>query len=1383
MSDAESIGSENSHSSDDDDEDDIDDSFNSEEQREDDNEGSCNSEEGNENDLEDSCNDEKENEDNAIDTFEEDKDEVDGEIAEMEQKLPSGETKCNSRWFKKGKSKKDIRDSNDVQDVLDCSDIVSSKDFQDDFDELTKTKRVRKVKRVLTEQENVIQDHMASRGHLSPKVSSSVAQGSVSFPTRGNWAEKKISYEAKNSLTPCSDNLSSVNKLRTVSKKDSVEPYPGADVTSATFNISGTGKPMLRVLDISSIQEDSFSNGNLSFVSISSPGKKTYFKPKTTEVKQKSFGDTYAIDDAVCDAKRMSSNADLKSVEHCPPKTQLGQKIQNHLKPCLDPCGTGEKTDIAVIKSSAIQREEHKSVSSALSVSSCPTSISDAVFKSPHGITVRRVRPKQLSSNVSVTSQETCLSGTKNTHKPVSPAKSSEASLCATQMWKKCDSIISSLSVSSAGNLQRSLKHCAKGGTKDRSEFDANQNNNRGSSQAERLETNAGNEIAEKIHNGMSFTSNEESERPWSKAYELALESPSKRKGKPCSYFEKSPVSSFNKELENCPQTHWGPSSPSCSGKLNVSLTSSFQNMDLQPSQLCDRNHKVIKGNGLKQTKTITSNSLFALQNGLQDVDLKGFRCKDSKRSDSTFTQLIPSLPSKLMNSPMFSPEFPAWTERNRRNRLKTAGFDMQKWCSSETLKPRLNDISSMKRKIPTSFTSGYCSQTSPSLDEIGQNTGTFPLTIALSKSKNIESAFHLNHANDSSKNEETCHQGSHLDLKTRQFCPQAASAFVFGSKFSDYRELSFKGIHSMDSLQQSSVWKKPVTSSDLKYSKPKPRPQPEVGRTNPFLLSNQRDRLPTSLVTPQAMKPRVLFNMDNSHVLRWLEASSKHYNLPETAQYPSSNFLSENKLFSSGAKRLQGTDKKLPIKSLAAQPSPVVSCHEKKDVGVQVQLDIGQNPCLPRPSMSLMFANSPCQQLNKTPCLYHSSKHISCWPSVPEPRESSKQSFSSRPVPSQHHICLGNINLNGTQSCFNKPISTTTQKSFSVGQNSLNKRAMAVWREIQAEKSVAELSPSDFSVIGTNTSFSPSTISNDEQSRGEDDEGNQFADDEEAVNETLLDEESMAQREHNLNKLFWGNHESKSFVESQNARIKFQAELQKQNSNRLKSPVKAQKTCQNVMFPLSYINQFSPDNPARRDSDMTTYQYEQQLIASTPSYKNMLKCFKPRRNQQQVRTASASPTKVKPICPLWLVDDAVKERPSKCRKITKLSPAKTKLNSTEHNRVVSQRPCKSRSKLIKKKECASFKSPKSQFTATNVSCNNSPSFSHTTKSRVSTPVKKTLYMPELDLDETISTIISPTAIKENHDDSVLNRTPTPHDYIQCLGSSESDSEDEVSLL
>ncbi|KAK3792852.1 hypothetical protein RRG08_039787 [Elysia crispata] len=388
---------------------------------------------------------------------------------------------------------------------------------------------------------------------------------------------------------------------------------------------------------------------------------------------------------------------------------------------------------------------------------------------------------------------------------------------------------------------------------------------------------------------------------------------------------------------------------------------------------------------------------------------------------------------------------------------------------------------------------------------------------------------------------------------------------------------------------------------------------------------------------------------MDNSYVLRWLESSSNYLNSPETFHGSSSwhrvPFFSHDRFFSTRPRVLQKAEKETNIQLLTAQPPPVVSCCEKKDVGIQVQMDI--------------------IQAKSKHCLCQPRRHISCWLSQPELKDSpTNPALFSQPMISQHHTCPKESSFKTVQSSLRQPFDDhNTRKSFSFGQNSLYDRAVAVWRIIQAEKSVADHSPSDFSIIETNTSPSSSKSLN-EQSSDEGDEENQFANDEKQNSETIVDLEPSRQSypPNCLHKMFDHDFESNSFVVSQSGRIKCHAGIQEQRSSILTSPVLAQQTSQSVMFPMSYINQFSPNNPDRRDSDKAIYQYQQQLLTSALTYKSMLRSFRPRRNQHKARRVSISHTKVKPTCAVLPKLSNCFERPLKFRKVTNLSLSKRKI-------------------------------------------------------------------------------------------------------------------------
>ncbi|GFS12127.1 hypothetical protein ElyMa_006689400 [Elysia marginata] len=1382
VSDAETLGSDCSDDSEEDDD-------------KDDNDDCSNDENDDDNDC---SNGENRHEDDVIDQFDrisegedKDSDEVDNEV---KGKLGFPVEECKGEQIKKnGRSRRDRINKSDLEDEDNLSTVVVSKDFEEDFDELTRNISRRQNTQVSPDRNNVDFENQRPRAISSPRKSSSFKsmsntnQRSVLRVVGMNQSREKKSGVANNadtSFTSSMGNLSVVDKAKSKDKECNVKPSTGANITSATFNLSATGNPMVRLLDISSIRgNDSFctpAEDNLSFVSISSPGK---IKPRSpVKRQQKHLGDTYLIDEFITDTRKPPHSTGQKTSMDSK-EVKLDHSFCNHNKRCTEINTGGLKVDTT--SSPASLRDHHKPVASGLSGSSCPIPAPDEAFKSPHGIKVRRIRPRPLSSNVSEKSQDisTNLSGKVDVQQPTSPVQNLKASLFTTKSWEKCESIISSISTLSRGNDVQSASQFGDVDTENLSEFGADQNKMKETYQPKRLETNVCKDRNNRVPCEVSFTSTEESEKPWSKACELALKSPTKRNDHSNNCFSqekqskgiwKSPsqqkdhLNSYNQITQKSrldTQTNFDiPSSPQ-SNKLNISLTSSFKNMDLYPNQTTKRNYQLAVGNSLRPSKDVAS------QNKCYTVEER-VKTFESLRANATFTQLTPSLPTTLTSGPT---GLPTRTGKYYENRLTAAGFDQLKWKCKEKLHPRTQDASALKRKIPASFTSGYCSQTSPPQQESDQNIKLFPMRSAFEK--NYEKL--TNHSVPSKycqQNNRTGFDSCSSCLTTRQSGPVPWSDFVFGSNASSRKSADFKDFvqnHAFRPYKSSSyvdVKSCPVTRESAASKQPKCRPKEppglvsETGSVNPFLLSPRQE-----VVTPQANTPQAFSNMDNSHVLRWLEASRKHYD-------PVSPLRSfQNKpTIATITNRSQKVQTDTPdSSSTAAQVSPGVRCYGKKDVGIQVSLEASYLQSVPQ------HCPSP-----KTHCLCCSTRNVSCWPSVYDTGSSFKKPAFYQRIDSQHHMCTKSTTQGSTQSRFSETPSPLTQKSLSVGQGSLNTRAMAVWREIQAEKSVEQTFPSDFSVIESDTTPFASTGLNDEQLIGEYNNEPEFADDEEVVKETSVE---LEPRRHStllddLNKMFGGNLENRSFVEAQNARSRSHVKSKKHSSNNLADAATGQQGSKNIMFPMSYIHQFSPTNPARRDSDMAMYQYEQQLLASAPTYKSMLRSFKPRRNQHQAQTPKTSHAQVVPVSQ---TEDVIVERPLKFRKVTKTSPSMTKLKSPEPviHETSNQRPYHSARERIDKASVLPNKPQK--FSLPAASAGRKERLSLTKATKVSTPVKKSLPMSDLglELDETISTIISETEAVENLSCSMLDRTPMPQDSILSLNCSDSDSESEIDLV
>ena len=1319
---------------------------------------------------------------------------MDGEAG----KISSEEESSDDCVEDKGRNRKEEDDYSDEDDE-DCSDVVFSKDFEDDFNELTKDGRVRKNIEVSPYSKDRDQaDCRLKKGHVgslpmktsSPKIMSREVQNS-GLPTKGSDQSKGEEEDlmalnaADTSITTSMGNVSFVENVRSGSKKHRIEPSLGVNLTAKTFNLSGSGKPLTQVLDVSSIRDDSFSSplaDNLSFVSISSPGKRACFKSKRMESKQqKVVGDTYTIDDILRESVQAPSKTEFRSqikytrIQPFSRKSQANLCIEKYPGLHTETERSSQAADDLINKSPSVRIEQNKPV----------TADSDAVFKSPQGIRVRRIRPKLLSSNVSDATRETCTSGAQNVH--TSPSKSPSKFRSIAESWGKCDSIISSMSSPSTENLPQSPGH-----NRDEAnpiKFDSTQDKEE-VYQEMRMDKSACKGIKNTIQEGgVSFSTSEESDRPWSKACELAMKSPAKRKDHSHGHSENQTGRIASRETDHGLHD-WGKSSPSKSSRLNVSLTSSFKTMDLQTEHPANR-HAIRSTGSLKQSRAVSTRSCGSSpQNAQVTVENRG-RCGDLKKSNTTFTKLCPRLPSLTRRTQqMLFPETPAaGGERNHEGRLKAAGFDPHKWRCRETVQPKGQSIERMKRKIPASFTSGYNSLLSPSLQEVRPPFESLtPNNVEITQANEEQTSYRF--PNKQSQQNGSRSHCPYPQSNLRQ-CLGHASESVFGSDVGnrlDFRDLH--GIHS--SVKENSTPSRALQgdktlvrdSYNDKHSKPNSNQQfqsnaDNMSRMNPFLQKSQQDRTLCQFVTPQPLRPQVFFNMDNSHVLRWLEASSKHYKPPQTIRHPSCPprlpvSSRHNCAASIPRNRFQENESENPLKLSTSHRSSDVRGPETKDVGVQTSMDNGSFPGLPSPSTSV----SPCPRPDSHHCLCCSSKPMSSCPSIPKLSEfSARPSFPSPSMTSQ--LRGHSVNIKAGQSYLGRPSSQGMRvKLFSGDHDSLNKRAIDVWREIQANKSENDSCPDDFSIIDTETSESPSPSLNDEQSCGEDYEEEEFTDNDEVVHETLVEPPELRRQGcllDDLNKMFGGKLESKSFVESQMEKSKSRAGVKKQSSS-LADP---QQTPQNIMFPMSYINQFSPDNPARRDSDIATYLYEQQVVASASTFKSMLTSFKPWRNQHRVSAPMASQTKYVPTCPPMPAEDVLTESPCKFRKVTKSSPPRRKFKSLGYKGQTMP------ATHIKAQQAMSFKSQTPMLAAACIpSANNSQSPSAV--ARASTPVKKTIHIPDLALDETVSTIISPMAAAER--DKIhspgANSTLTPQDSVDSVDFADSDdSSDEVSLL
>ncbi|XP_005095806.2 uncharacterized protein LOC101848959 [Aplysia californica] len=172
------------------------------------------------------------------------------------------------------------------------------------------------------------------------------------------------------------------------------------------------------------------------------------------------------------------------------------------------------------------------------------------------------------------------------------------------------------------------------------------------------------------------------------------------------------------------------------------------------------------------------------------------------------------------------------------------------------------------------------------------------------------------------------------------------------------------------------------------------------------------------------------------------------------------------------------------------------------------------------------------------------------------------------------------------------------------------------------------------------------------------------------------------------------------------------------------------------VMFPLAYIEEFSPSNPRRRDSDAVSVEHQRESLSSL-SIQQHLKAFRPRRHMTH-RTRSA-PSAVEENCDPW------GEPPSAltdCRQ-----------DSFSKRRKISRPPFTSIEKVNSSFISSSSSAPGYQDSRpVSLSSNWEDGLHHNSAAagtimahgRASTPVRDTKGTPLFPLDETVSTIFSP---------------------------------------
>ncbi|GFN76519.1 hypothetical protein PoB_000302500 [Plakobranchus ocellatus] len=1324
-------------------------------------------------------------------------DDVDGDMVEEKDEDISDGEESDDEWSENQQISERIDkevtsdEESDDQNNENVSVVsFSEKDLQDDFVRLTKNTRYQKSPQFQPVSDNLVKRKSTFHKHQEKPILTKKPAKTAHPSDQGHLRVDKskaqngaVLNDTDTSITDSMINLSFVENM--ILKTNRRISKSSANISAATFNVSHSKKLTPQASNVLSALDGSFSApvDNLSFVAISSPVKKTYIKNKkdVESDEAKPAGDTYVIDRYLKDKGPIPPNvkADDPMVKN---GLQLDGKKRNGFT-LLEPeknVSTLEKT-----KTSTTLLKSQKPLSSATSLSSCAvpgnSPSTNGVFKSPHGIKIRRVRPKQVSSAMSVSSQDSNPSeqiGTSNFPTVVSWSPKGKKS------WVDSDSVVTSASVVLTDDQPGSVSHIDSF-----SAFTHNKENKACQESASKF--NPSKEI-KTIVKDVSFSSYDSYEKP---QFNFAFRSPTKRKSCPSSVLHCKGSVMDAKPLMS---SSFKKSSPSKSDRHNVSITSSLKNLDLKSDQVPTR-----KGTFDLPTSYRHPGSKIPLST----VE----SCCALDKDNTTFTQHTSSLSHFCPeNKRLQFPERWAPGARIPSSIFKRNSFDPGKWRCQEKSESACESI---KRKIPESFTSGYFTETSPTLSEMS------PFAT-----NNINSTFSLLKRTGIGLKEKVCEQqplseGRQLNECLCFRCPHSpqhsrcstlqSTPYIFGSKSNNKSALSFKD------LQQDGL-SKPHSSVDKPYyvgtsltdaassmkkrsygALPKLRPKTVFPRgiqnnghsKNPFLLKNKQRGTAFSPL-PRITSPQLCFNTDNSHVLRWVEATSKHCH-PQTPN--SSSHFAEPP--ASPQKNLcfpnQGLHERLlkPSTRTQSEHQNLSSLMpEKKDVGVQATLHFDLWQGFAESSLPSKYAGSPCwnsqkNQLNMKP---------TCFYTPPEFCNTS-QKFASLPLPASSHPqsnCFRTGNLNTMQS---HQIETTVNgdmqdKSFSIGQGSLNRRAMAVWREIQAERSVADESTGDFSIINTETSQSPSA--DDCQSISDDGE-------EEVVNETLIESEGKGQSKlfGNIDKMLASNLESASFVESLRAKSKANVKVDKPSNSFTGAGSTRQQTSTNIMFPMSYINKFSPDNPARMDSDMTAYQYEQQVLASQQPFKSMLKSFKPRRHQQQqLQRHSPIGKQYKTVESHSFLEpfrDPCSERPSKFRKVSKLSlPRKEVISPTKCTSPATNKTIKLEndriSEPISSSRVKTAKSSPLSRQKLHSEARHRISPSHRGAKRASTPIKKNVDIPELGLDETISTIISTAAVAEAENDNYLAsiKTITQQDsVVSLLSSDSSDSENEVSLL